>query len=204
MKLSKQREAELDRFTRRALTSCVCAVLIGLLIGIVMLRAQQEVIVEERVACFTYTNLEEIEDIKPTPKPEYEVIFVDEEVEALARTVWGEARGCGKTQQAAVVWCVLNRADNWNMSIIEVLSQHGQFTGFRSGNPVTDSITTLVKDVLTRWQIEKQGASANEVMRVLPKDYMWFNGNGESNLFRNEYNDYNHMWDWSLPTPYDD
>ena len=31
---------------------------------------------------------------------------------ALARTVWGEARGCSTTEQAAVAWCVLNRVDS--------------------------------------------------------------------------------------------
>ena len=30
---------------------------------------------------------------------------------ALAKMVWGEARGCSTTEQAATIWCVLNRYD---------------------------------------------------------------------------------------------
>ena len=31
---------------------------------------------------------------------------------ALAKMVWGEARGCSTTEQAATIWCVLNRYDS--------------------------------------------------------------------------------------------
>lgn len=51
---------------------------------------------------------------QPTEQPT-EVEAIDPlkaDLEALARMVWGEARGCSTTEQAAVVWCVLNRFDS--------------------------------------------------------------------------------------------
>lgn len=56
---------------------------------------------------------------------------------ALARTVWGEARGCTTTEQAAVVWCVLNRVDSQDFpdDILEVLEQPNQFFRVRPRKP---------------------------------------------------------------------
>ena len=124
------------------------------------------------------------------------------EVELLARVVWGEARGCDKTQQAAVVWCVLNRVDAGYGSIYEVVTAPGQFSGWNVHNPVITSMQEIVIDVLTRWNAEK--VCIGDVGRVLPKEYIYFTGNGEVNLYRKDYNDYNHMWDWSLPNPYEE
>ena len=61
------------------------------------------------------------------------------EAELLARTVWGEARGCGTEQQAAVVWCVLNRVDSERFpdSIAAVVTQPSQFFGYSASNPVS-------------------------------------------------------------------
>ncbi len=40
-------------------------------------------------------------------------LYSEADVEMLARLIWVEARGVkSKTEQAAVVWCVLNRLDN--------------------------------------------------------------------------------------------
>ena len=68
----------------------------------------------------------------------------DSAKDALAKTVWGEARGCSKTQQAAVVWCVLNRVDSeapyFPDSIVEVVTQRGQFDGYDPDNPVEPDI----------------------------------------------------------------
>lgn len=50
----------------------------------------------------------------------------DTEATYIAKTLYGEARGCSTTEQAAVVWCILNRADNWDMDIIDVIAAPGQ------------------------------------------------------------------------------
>ena len=113
--------------------------------------------------------------------------------------VWGKARGCSKTEQAATVWCVLNRVDDGYGDILSVLLAPNQFQGYDSSNPVSPEIAALVKDVLIRWEIEKECVGG--VGRVLPKDYLWFTGDGRHNHFRNEYRS-DETWDWSLPSPY--
>lgn len=124
-----------------------------------------------------------------------------EDVEALARTIWGEARGIpSKTEQAAVAWCVLNRVDaGYADSILGVVSAPGQFTGYSSSYPVTTEFAELAMDVLMRWYAEKDGEQ--NVGRVLPKDYLFFNGSGGRNWFRQEFRSSTY-WDWSLPSPY--
>lgn len=122
-------------------------------------------------------------------------------VEALAKMVWGEARGCSLTEQAATVWCVLNRVDMGDDDILTVLLAPNQFQGYDYSNPVTPEIVALVEDVLIRWEIEKE--CVGSVGRVLPKDYLWFTGDGRHNHFRNEYKS-DLTWDWSLPSPYEE
>lgn len=145
----------------------------------------------------------EIEVIKYATEKE-NIEHRQEEIEALCKTVWGEARGCSKTEQAAVVWCALNRVEDERFpnDIISVLTQENQFNGYDESYPIDSSIYVLVNDVLNRWYIEDE--SLGDVGRVLPKDYCWFLGNGTENVFRNSYNgDYN-IWDWSFMSPYEE
>ena len=128
-----------------------------------------------------------------------------DEIPYIARTVWGEARGCSETEQAAVIWCILNRVDSsiryMPDNIIDVVTQKHQFLGYVETFPVTEEIRKLVIDVLTRWEIEKAGVE--NVGRVLPPEYMWFHGDGRHNHFRDSYRGGN-RWDWSLDSPYED
>ncbi len=128
-----------------------------------------------------------------------------DEIPYIARTVWGEARGCSETEQAAVIWCILNRVDSsiryMPDNIIDVVTQKHQFLGYVKTFPVTKKIKKLVIDVLTRWEMEKAGVE--NVGRVLPPEYMWFHGDGRHNHFRDAYRGGN-RWDWSLDSPYED
>lgn len=125
----------------------------------------------------------------------------------LAKTVWGEARGCSKTQQAGVVWTVLNRADcDLNYipdDLISIITQKHQFVGYKSSNPVDEDIYNLCVDVLQRWLAEKEGAE--DVGRVLAPEYLYFHANssGTENIFTDEWRGGN-IWDWSLESPYDE
>lgn len=125
----------------------------------------------------------------------------DSNVDILAKLVYGEARGCSTTEQAAVIWCVLNRVDAGyaDGTIWGVVTQKGQFTGYRATNPVLTTHRELAIDVLKRWYREKRGVE--DVGRVLPKAYKYFSGDGKHNYFRPEYNS-PVRWDWSLPSPY--
>ena len=127
----------------------------------------------------------------------------EREIPYIAKTVWGEARGCSITEQAAVVWCILNRVDSqlsyMPNNIIDVITQEEQFLGYREEFPVTDSIRELVIDILTRWELEKAGQE--NVGRILPSEYLWFYGDGQHNHFRDSF--YGGIqWSWSLESPY--
>ena len=139
--------------------------------------------------------------IVPDPIEEYK-----EAAKYIAKCVWGEARGCSVTEQAAVIWCILNRVDtkdtHTGQVIIEIITAKHQFTGYRAKNPVTDEHYELALDVIGRWLQEKQGYT--EVGRVLPKEYRWFAGWDDGrNHFRNAWRD-GEYWDWSLESPYED
>lgn len=127
-----------------------------------------------------------------------EMKFDKEEVYALCKTVWGEARGSSLTKQAAVVWCVLNRVDDERFpnDIISVLTQENQFSGYSPSFPIDDSILELVEDVLIRWSI------GDDEGRVLPKEYCWFRGNSKENIFRDAYSGNYNVWNWTLESPY--
>lgn len=129
-----------------------------------------------------------------------------EEAEHLARMAWGEARGCTTMHQAATMWCVLNRVDSsdpfYPDDIIGVTTQHQQFHGYNSDHPLTAELYDLALDVLERWQREKDGETG--VGRVLPKEYLWFSGDGTVNTFRDGYQWPYNTWDWGLENPYEE
>lgn len=155
----------------------------------------------------------------PSPTPELLVVFRDIPVEVtvapspepegpseaavvLAKTVFGEAGGCSRTQQAAVVWCVLNRVDSpdYPDDIVAAATAEGQFHGYRPDNPVDPEILAICEDVLARWELEKLGVGS--AGRVLPPEYLFFEGDGKVNHFRTAYKS-GVEWDWSLPSPYE-
>ena len=145
------------------------------------------------------------EPVEKTFNPEE--YLVEAEIEAIARTLYGE---CGsmksKMHQAAVVWCILNRVDsedpNFPDDIISVIEQKYQFIGYKRTNPVREDLYELAKDVLIRWYREKNGET--NVGRVLPVEYMYFHGTGRVNIFKTTYSKKNYVaWDWSLPNPYE-
>lgn len=124
-----------------------------------------------------------------------------EEIETLAKIVYREARGIKEdSHKAAVVWCILNRVDDgyWGDSIVEVATYPNAFA-WVPDTPVEGELVDLVVDVITRWNYEKQGLS--DVGRTLPKDYLYFTGDGSYNHFTREWGSTDY-WDWSLPDPY--
>lgn len=168
--------------------------------------------VEETYAVETPTATPQVIIPEPEPEPEpvsdpepvYEINRTD--VEMLARLAWGEARGCTTTEQAAVMWCVLNRVDSDNPdfrnTIAEVITQPHQFY-YSTSFPLEDKLVLLAEDVLLRWYIEKDTGEIDG--RVLPKEYCWFGGDGRHNHFRDAYKRQGaNIWDWSLDSPYED
>lgn len=125
------------------------------------------------------------------------------EIDILAKTVWGEARGCNKFEQSAVVWCILNRVDAGRGTIAQVVTP-GQFHGYNSSFPIDPEIKALVEDVVARWKLEK--ITDADVGRTLPKEYLYFSadGTGIGNIFRTTWTGPCEVWDWDCWNPYEE
>lgn len=137
-----------------------------------------------------------------TPEPEY--IPDAAEVEALAKMLYGEARGIASDmEKAACVWCVLNRVDDPRFpdTVLEVLEAPYQFAGYSADYPVLPELATLAADVLTRYRAERDGEE--NVGRVLPAEYCFFTGDGRRNHFTTEWKSTD-CFGWTLESPYTD
>lgn len=111
--------------------------------------------------------------------------YRDYEVDMLAKTVWGEARDCAPEEQELVIWCILNRAKDWNMSVESVITAPNQFGGYSATYPVSPKIRELCQSVVDRWE-------RGEKALIFPpfatsSNYKWFRGDGRHNWFREEY-----------------
>ena len=118
------------------------------------------------------------------PVPSWEP--ADEDVEAIARTLYGECRGVeSEAEQEAVAWVILNRLDaGYADTVLGVVSAPGQFAGYSPENPLWPELVEIAERVLTLHHREQLGES---VARVLGPEYLWFSGDGERNTFRDAY-----------------
>lgn len=118
--------------------------------------------------------------------------------EALAKMAYGEAGICSRTEQAATMWCALNRVDSpeYPNTVIEVIEQRNQFQGYSSTNPVNKDLLNLANEVMLYWQ------EGDDTGRVLPREYMYFIGDGKHNHFYDAWKNGNE-WTWMDNTIYD-
>lgn len=135
-----------------------------------------------------------------TPAPELKQYYTENDVNLIAKVLYTECRGLPTVEQACVAWVVLNRVDNggYGSSISAVVTAPSQFA-YYSGTPVAQTQYNIALDVLTRWNLEKNGQS--DVGRVLPSNYLYFHGDGRHNYFKTSVNSGSY-WDYSLPNPY--
>ena len=173
------------------ITAFTLIVLLALLICIVYARATWEGEVQPATAGAGAVEEPAVPEQSEEPEPSeapvyYEMYFTEEDVAAVAKMLWGEARGCTRDNQIKCAWVVVNRVDDERFpdTIQGVLSQPHQFHGYDPTYPVTDELYDVAFDVLTRWSYEKQGIP---VRRELPSSYLWFTGNGIENIFREAY-----------------
>ena len=125
------------------------------------------------------------------------------EIMMLARVVYVEGRGvASQTEQACIIWTVLNRVDAYGKSISEIILTPHQFS-YKEEAPFYDDfgrdLRELARDVLQRWILEHMGEV--NVGRVLPSNYFFFTGKNGHNWFRMEYID-TEYWDYSFTSPY--
>ncbi len=101
------------------------------------------------------------------------------EVEALAKLIYGEAGIVPSTmEQAAVVWCVLNRVDDPRFpdTVLEVVKAPYQFSGYNLEYPVKEEFALLAMDVLTRYRAEHD--DEENIGWMISAEYCFFTGNG--------------------------
>lgn len=174
---------------REFIIAFIFIVLLALLLCIVYARATWE---EQSVSAPAATVEETVEPEQPEAPEQteapvyYEMYFTEDDVAAVAKMLWGEARGCARDNQIKCAWIVVNRVDDERFpdTIQGVLSQPHQFHGYDPTYPVADELYSIAFDVLTRWSYEKQGIP---VRRELPCSFLWFTGNGRENIFREVY-----------------
>lgn len=151
--------------------------------------------------CTPIPELEEPQPLRNSLSDDIETATV------LAKVMWGEARGIwSQTQQACVAWCIINRYDSGEFqdTIIGCATARAQFNYSSSFGTVDDygrDLVELARDILSRYEREQSGAE--DVGRVLPKEYMWFGGDGSSNWFRNSHDAPYMYWYYTLESPYD-
>lgn len=162
-------------------------------------------------SAYTFFNLPVCADEPETAYAEClgRVRTVDEiaEINALAKMLWGEARGVkSTTEKAACVWVVLNRVDDerWPDNVIDVLEQPYQFGGYSYKFPVKDWARELAADVYDRWRDEKE--TGQDSGRVIPSDYFYWRGSRDGhNYFRREFDDYSdETYTFEEVSPYED
>lgn len=118
---------------------------------------------------------------------EPEELFSDYDAELIAKTIWGEARGCSPEEQRLVAWCILNRVDTgiWGDTIEDVIKYPNAFQGYDINNPTTYKCLELAKEVLIEW------TSGGECEVLAPyatePGYLYFVGRDGHNWFREEW-----------------
>ena len=73
-----------------------------------------------------------------------------EDVEAIARTLYGECRGAETVaEQEAVAWVILNRLDaGYADTVLGVVSAPGQFAGYSPEHPLWPELVEVARRVL--------------------------------------------------------
>ena len=171
--------------TRYILITLLCFALIGLLLIADRFSTEEPEPIPEPERDWGGLKVQQMVAV-PEPSAEPEMYFTEDDVVAMAKMLWGEARGCALDNQQKAVWCVLNRVDDSRFpdTIQGVLSQPSQFHGYSPDFPVWDELKEVALDVLTRWSLEKQGVT---VERELQPEYVFFTGDGVQNHFREVY-----------------
>jgi hypothetical protein len=109
------------------------------------------------------------------------------ELSMLAKTVWGEARGCSVDEQTLVLWTVFNRVDSgmFGHTLEAVITAPGQFQGYDPDHPVDDWIYKLCAIEYDLWK----GGGVAPVIKpyAMDGDYLFFEGDGAHNWFRSEW-----------------
>jgi len=122
--------------------------------------------------------------VKVTIKPSS---YTDADIEMLAKTVYGEARGCTTEEQRLVIWTVLQRVDDKRFpnTIEAVITSPNQFVGFCNNHPIIAEISNLVEIELFAWTSGSSPPTLEPYAKQVP--YLFFHGDGVNNWYRSSY-----------------
>jgi hypothetical protein len=109
------------------------------------------------------------------------------DIELLAKTVWGEARGCDPAEQSLVIWTILQRvdADDHGDTVEDVVTDPRQFGGYRSKNPIEPEIYALCAREVGKWTRGELPPTLQPYAQSSP--YLYFDGDGKHNWFRGKW-----------------
>lgn len=121
------------------------------------------------------------------PSEPAEPPYSDDEIEMLAKTVYGEAGICSTDEQRLVIWTILQRVDgeDWDNTIGDVITAKSQFVGYRPDNPIDPDIFALCKDELESWWSGAEPPTLEPYAPTAP--YYYFDGDGRHNWYREEW-----------------
>lgn len=105
-------------------------------------------------------NIEEVITVPVKATDESEVKLCESEFELLCKCVEAEAGDQGYLGKCYVIDCILNRRDQWNKTITEVIYQKGQFAVVSNGRinkiKVSEETRQAIRDELrcrTNWEM---------------------------------------------------
>ena len=110
--------------------------------------------------------------------------FTQQEAELIAKTIYGEARGCSTGEQRLVAWCICNRVDDgsWGSTIEEVVTAPKQFHGYSEDNMLMAEYLGVAIDVLTEWSQGEQADTLSPYAETTT--YIYFTGSSQHNWFK--------------------
>ena len=113
--------------------------------------------------------------------------FSPADVDMMAKTVWGEARGMTADEQRLVVWTVLQRLDGngWGDTISAVLTAPNQFLGYRAGHPINEQIHAVCLEEMQKWASGAEPPTHEIYAPTAP--YYYFEGYDGHNWFRGSW-----------------
>lgn len=218
----ERRRSRSRRRRRQILVATLVTALFVSICNALVADAGSNELVQELEPSYRATSSDFMEDIgilqlseaeeKPATGAEYEKLYTEQDVIAMAQMVYGEGWVTqSDTEMSWIMWCVCNRFCSGDPfyrdceSLYDIITQYygtnsQQFHGYDPSNPVEERLVNLARDVLDRWSAEKQGAT--DVGRTLPAECLYFWGDGQHNYFTTEWQG-GIEYDGHLGTPYD-
>ena len=103
------------------------------------------------------------------------------EAEAVAKVLYGTARGNTETDQRAVVWCIINRCEStlFPNTIEEVCSQKQQWMGYSDSNPIVQELYDIAHEELSTWH---EGG-----YRMIAPDFLFLSWSSKEIVLRTQF-----------------